>query len=80
MVSEDIFTFWSRKCDFLTFCSESAIFSFFTSKVHFANFLAKKAIFCPKSDFGRQNAISELREPPAGSRDRPRRESALRPA
>ena len=74
MVLGDIFTFWSKKCDFLTFCSESALFSFFTSKVHFSQFLAKKAIFSPKSDFGRQSAIWELREPPAGSRDRPRRE------
>jgi len=74
MVLGDIFTFWSKKCDFLTFCSESALFSLFTSKVHFSHFLAKKAIFCPKSDFGRQSAIWELREPPAGSRDRPRRE------
>ena len=74
MVLGDIFTFWSKKCDFLTFCSESAIISIFTSKVHFDHFLAKKAIFCLKSDFGRQSAIWELREPPAGSRDRPRRE------
>ena len=74
MVLGDIFTFWSKKCGFLTFCSESALFSLFTSKVHFDHFSAKKAIFCPKSDFGRQSAIWELREPPAGSRDRPRRE------
>ena len=42
--------------------------------MHFSHFSAQKSIFCPKSDFGRQSAIWELREPPAGSRDRPRRE------
>ena len=64
MVLEDIFTFWSK----------NVIFSLFIQKLQFSHFLAQKSIFCPKSDFGRQSAIWELREPPAGSRDRPRRE------
>ena len=63
-----------QKVWFSHFLLQKCIFSLFTSKVHFSHFLAQKSTFCPKSDFGRQSAIWELREPPAGSRDRPRRE------
>ena len=52
MVLGDIFTFWSKKCDFLTFCSESALFSLFTSKVHFSHFLAKKRFSAQKVILG----------------------------
>ena len=52
MVLGDIFTFWSKKCGFLTFCSESVVFSFFTSKVHFAHFLAKKRFSAQKVTLG----------------------------
>ena len=52
------------------------IFSLFAPKVIFSRFSPQKCtlltfylktIFCPKSDFGHQNAIRELREPPAGA-------------
>ena len=75
MVLGAIFSFRSKKCTFWWISWKGALFWLFSEKAHFSHFFAKSAHFAPKGDFWPKSAIWEPREPPEGSRDRPRGKS-----